>query len=84
MMEIAGRGAYWSVRPFNESLRMDEASGDALSCQILVVGAGLAGLIAAIGFEQAGFDVILCGAPEQINDFGTISGKGMGIQLGHG
>jgi 2-octaprenyl-6-methoxyphenol hydroxylase len=59
--------------PLNESLRMDEASGDALSCQILVVGAGLAGLIAAIGFEQAGFDVILCGAPERIANGRTVA-----------
>jgi 2-octaprenyl-6-methoxyphenol hydroxylase len=73
MMEIAGWGGNRRFRPFNESLRMDEASGDALSCQILVVGAGLAGLIAAIGFEQAGFDVILCGAPERIANGRTVA-----------
>ena len=59
--------------PLNESLRMDEASGDPLYCQILVVGAGLAGLIAAIGFERAGFDVILCGAPERIANGRTVA-----------
>ena len=64
------RREFW---PFNESLRMDEASGDALSCQILVVGAGLAGLVAAIGFEQAGFDVVLCGAPERIANGRTVA-----------
>ncbi|WP_158815088.1 FAD-dependent monooxygenase [Methylocapsa sp. S129] len=52
---------------------MDETSGAALSCEILVVGAGLAGLAAAIGFERAGFDVILCGAPERIANGRTVA-----------
>jgi 2-octaprenyl-6-methoxyphenol hydroxylase len=43
---------------------MDKGSGAALSCEVLVVGAGLAGLVAAIGFAGAGYDVILCGVPE--------------------
>jgi 2-octaprenyl-6-methoxyphenol hydroxylase len=35
------------------------AQPDALACEILVVGAGPAGLVAAIGLARAGFDVIL-------------------------
>ncbi len=34
-------------------------------CDVLVVGAGLAGLTAAIAFAQAGFDVVSCGADER-------------------
>jgi 2-octaprenyl-6-methoxyphenol hydroxylase len=52
---------------------MDERSGAALSCEVLVVGAGLAGLVAAIGFERAGFDVILCGAPERTANGRTVA-----------
>jgi 2-octaprenyl-6-methoxyphenol hydroxylase len=43
---------------------MDRGPEAALSCEVLVVGAGLAGLVAAIGFARSGFDVVLCGAPE--------------------
>src|SRR5579862_7871516 len=46
-----------------EKLAMDSTAAQ-LSCEVLVVGAGLAGLVAAIGFERAGFDVILCGRAE--------------------
>src|SRR5471032_1319928 len=52
---------------------MDEATGPALSCEILVVGAGLAGLVAAIGFERAGFDVVLCGAAERLANGRTVA-----------
>jgi 2-octaprenyl-6-methoxyphenol hydroxylase len=52
---------------------MNEASGATLSCEVLVVGAGLAGLTAAIGFERAGFDVILCGAPERVANGRTVA-----------
>ncbi len=38
---------------------MDQGPASALSCEVLVVGAGLAGLVAAIGFARAGFDVVL-------------------------
>jgi 2-octaprenyl-6-methoxyphenol hydroxylase len=41
-----------------------EAPAERLTTEILVVGAGLAGLAAAIGFAEAGFETILCGAPE--------------------
>ncbi len=35
-------------------------------CDVLVAGAGLAGLTAAIAFAEAGFDVVSCGADERI------------------
>src|SRR5665213_402299 len=57
-----------------ENLRfIDEEYGAAISCEVVVVGAGLAGLAAAIGFERAGFDVILCGAPERIANGRTVA-----------
>ena len=34
----------------------------ARGCDVLIAGAGLAGLVAAVGFAQAGFDVVSCGA----------------------
>ena len=34
-------------------------------CDVLIVGAGLAGLTAAIAFAQAGFDVVACGPDER-------------------
>ncbi len=37
----------------------------ALNCDVLVAGAGLAGLAAAVGFARAGFDVVSCGAGER-------------------
>jgi 2-octaprenyl-6-methoxyphenol hydroxylase len=43
------------------------------SCDVLIVGAGLAGLAAAIGFAQAGFDVVLCGAPERAANGRTVA-----------
>ena len=45
----------------------------ALSCDVLVVGAGLAGLVAAIGFAQADFDVVLCGGPERVANGRTVA-----------
>jgi 2-octaprenyl-6-methoxyphenol hydroxylase len=51
----------------------DEATKPALSCEILVVGAGLAGFVAAIGFERAGFDVVLCGAAERLANGRTVA-----------
>ena len=35
-------------------------------CDVLVAGAGLAGLAAAIAFARAGFDVVACGADERL------------------
>src|SRR5271167_617180 len=35
-------------------------------CEVLIAGAGLAGLTAAIAFAEAGFDVVSCGADERM------------------
>jgi 2-octaprenyl-6-methoxyphenol hydroxylase len=64
----------WQRRPSKEQLGMTLAiPSAALTCEVLVVGAGLAGLVAAIGFERAGFDVILCGDPEPIANGRTVA-----------
>ena len=36
------------------------------ACDVLVAGAGLAGLTAAIAFARAGFDVVACGGDERL------------------
>jgi 2-octaprenyl-6-methoxyphenol hydroxylase len=41
-----------------------EASADRI-CEVLIAGAGLAGLTAAIAFARAGFDVVCCGVDER-------------------
>jgi 2-octaprenyl-6-methoxyphenol hydroxylase len=46
-------------------MREADASG-ALPCDVLVAGAGLAGLTAAIAFARAGFSVVSCGADERV------------------
>ncbi len=43
------------------------------ACDILVAGAGLAGLTAAFGFAQAGFDVVCCGAAERTGGGRTVA-----------
>jgi 2-octaprenyl-6-methoxyphenol hydroxylase len=48
-------------------------SGKNLRCDVLVAGAGLAGLVTAIGLERAGFDVILCGRPERVANGRTVA-----------
>ena len=40
---------------------------------ILIAGAGLAGLTAAFGFAQAGFDVVCCGATERTGGGRTVA-----------
>jgi 2-octaprenyl-6-methoxyphenol hydroxylase len=40
---------------------------------ILIAGAGLAGLTAALGLAQAGFDVVCCGAPERTGRGRTVA-----------
>ncbi len=40
---------------------------------ILIAGAGLAGLTAAIGFAQAGFEVVCCGAAERTGGGRTVA-----------
>jgi 2-octaprenyl-6-methoxyphenol hydroxylase len=40
---------------------------------VLIAGAGLAGLAAALGFAQAGFDVVLSGAGERTGRGRTVA-----------
>ena len=40
---------------------------------VLIAGAGLAGLTAAFGLAQAGFDVVCCGAPERTGRGRTVA-----------
>ena len=40
---------------------------------IVIAGAGLAGLTAAFGFAQAGFDVVCCGAAERTGGGRTVA-----------
>jgi len=40
---------------------------------VLVVGAGVCGLAAALGFARAGFDTVLAGAPEQLASGRTVA-----------
>jgi len=42
-------------------------------CDVLVAGAGLAGLAAAIAFARAGFDVVCCGPAEQLANGRTVA-----------
>jgi 2-octaprenyl-6-methoxyphenol hydroxylase len=44
-----------------------------LACEALVVGAGHAGLAAAIGLADAGFATILCGVPEKSDNGRTVA-----------
>ena len=44
-----------------------------VSCEVLVIGAGLAGVAAAIGFSRMGFDVVLCGRPERAANGRTVA-----------
>jgi 2-octaprenyl-6-methoxyphenol hydroxylase len=52
---------------------LDSLRSETDAAEILVVGAGLAGLAAAIGFSQAGFKTILVGAPEALADGRTVA-----------
>jgi 2-octaprenyl-6-methoxyphenol hydroxylase len=52
---------------------LDETRDEAIETEILVVGAGLAGLAAAIGFAEAGFETILVGAPEPLANGRTVA-----------
>ncbi len=49
----------------------DEPAGR--SADILIAGAGLAGLTAALGLAQAGFDVVSCGAAERTGRGRTVA-----------
>jgi 2-octaprenyl-6-methoxyphenol hydroxylase len=48
-------------------------SGDFERCDVLVVGAGLAGLVAAIGFARAGFSVVCCGVADRLGQGRTVA-----------
>jgi len=41
--------------------------------EVLIAGAGLAGLVAALGFVRAGFDVVACGASERTGRGRTVA-----------
>ena len=45
----------------------------ARGCDVLIAGAGLAGLVAALGFARAGFDVVCCGADERAGRGRTVA-----------
>jgi 2-octaprenyl-6-methoxyphenol hydroxylase len=49
----------------------DEPAGR--KCDVLIAGAGLAGLTAAFGFAQAGFDVVSCGGAERTGGGRTVA-----------
>jgi 2-octaprenyl-6-methoxyphenol hydroxylase len=56
-------------------------SDDLESPDIFVVGAGLAGLAAAIGFAQAGFSVISCGGVDRLGHARTVALLGGSIDF---
>ncbi len=51
------------------------------NCDVFVVGAGLAGLAAAIGLARAGFRVISCGEVERLGQGRTVALLGPSIDL---
>jgi len=50
-------------------------------CDVFVVGAGLAGASAAIGFAQSGFSVISCGAIERLAQGRTVALLGRSVDF---
>jgi 2-octaprenyl-6-methoxyphenol hydroxylase len=56
-------------------------SDDLESSDIFVVGAGLAGLAAAIGFARAGFSVMSCGAVDRVGHGRTVALLGGSIDF---
>jgi 2-octaprenyl-6-methoxyphenol hydroxylase len=56
-------------------------SGDSEDCDVFVVGAGLAGLTAAIGFARAGFSVVSCGATDRLGQGRTVTLLGRSIDF---
>lgn len=50
-------------------------------CDVFVVGAGLAGLAAAIGFARAGFQVVSCGAADRLGHGRTVALLGRSIDF---
>ncbi|HLW92373.1 MAG TPA: FAD-dependent monooxygenase [Roseiarcus sp.] len=57
------------------------ASGPVEPGEILVAGAGIVGLAAAIGLAAAGFETILCGAPERLASGRTVALLGASTQF---
>jgi 2-octaprenyl-6-methoxyphenol hydroxylase len=51
------------------------------NCDVFVVGAGLAGASAAIGFARAGFSVISCGAVDRLARGRTVALLGRSVDL---
>ncbi len=56
-------------------------SGDPEDCDVFVVGAGLAGLTAAIGFARAGFSVVSCGSAERLGQGRTVALLGRSVDF---
>jgi len=56
-------------------------SEDFEDCDVFVVGAGLAGLAAAIDFARAGFSVVSCGAADRLGQGRTVTLLGRSIDL---
>ncbi len=56
-------------------------SGNCEDCDVFVVGAGLAGLAAAIGFARAGFSVASCGATDRLGQGRTVALLGRSVDL---
>jgi 2-octaprenyl-6-methoxyphenol hydroxylase len=52
---------------------MNPDMSPARGCDVLIAGAGLAGLVAACGFARAGFDVVLAGAEERAGRGRTVA-----------
>lgn len=50
-------------------------------CDVFVVGAGLAGLCAAIGFARRGFSVVACGATDRLGRGRTVALLGRSIDF---
>jgi len=48
-------------------------NGETRAADVLVAGAGLAGLAAAFGFARAGFDIVCCGAGERTGRGRTVA-----------
>jgi 2-octaprenyl-6-methoxyphenol hydroxylase len=51
------------------------------NCDVFVVGAGLAGAAAAIGFARAGFSVISCGALDRLGQGRTVALLGRSVDF---
>ena len=51
------------------------------TCDVLVVGAGLAGAAAALGFARAGFSVVSCGEAERLGQGRTVALLGKSVDL---